>query len=47
MAPAATILVVPNPTATPAIEKRLGNMVWIDALPVFLQLRNDFVVVIP
>lgn len=47
MAPAAAVLVVPNPTTAPTIEKRLGNMVRIDALPVFLQLRNDLVVVIP
>lgn len=47
MAPAATVLVEPNPAAIPTVEKRLRDMIWVDALPVLLQLRNDLVVVIP
>lgn len=47
MAPTPAVLVVPNPTAAPTIEKRLRDMIRVDALPVFLQFRNDLVVIVP
>ncbi len=46
MAPAATICVEPNPTTPPAMEKGLGDLLGVNALPVLLQLRNDLVVVV-
>lgn len=46
MAPLVTVRVERNPTARPAFEMGLRNVLRVDALPVLLQLRNDLVVVV-
>lgn len=46
MAPFVTVFVEPNPTAMPTMEKGLSDMFRVDALLIFLQLRNDLVIVV-
>jgi hypothetical protein len=47
MAPLVTIGLEANPTLRSACKKGLINMLWVNALPVLLQLRNDLVVIVP